>query len=141
MITANYGLNPLLGKYHQSVCGKCFQKVDEGEVYCPACQAKHIIKGVSTRIKELSTEMEQYRTRPPYIHQVPLDFIPGLGPKMLDRLLQAFGTEMTILHKVAVEDLEKVVPKKLASYIDQARKGALSFEVGGGGKYGKVKQS
>ena len=48
---------------------------------------------------------------------------------------------MTILHKVAVEDLEKVVPKKLAGYIDQARKGALSFEVGGGGKYGKVKQS
>ena len=108
---------------------------------CPACEAKHIIKGVSTRIKELSTEMEQYRTRPPYIHQVPLDFIPGLGPKMLERLLQAFGTEMTILHKVAVEDLEKVVPRKLAGYIDQARKGALSFEVGGGGKYGKVKQS
>ena len=83
MITANYGLNPLLGKYHQTVCGDCSQKVDEGEVFCPACHAKHIIKGVSTRIKELSTEMEQYRTRPPYIHQVPLDFIPGLGPKML----------------------------------------------------------
>ena len=140
-ITANYGLNPLLGKYHQTVCGECFQKVDEGDRICPACHSKHIIKGVSTRIKELSTEMEQYRTRPPYIHQVPLDFIPGLGPKMLERLLQAFGTEMTILHKVAVEDLEKVVPTKLAGYIDQARKGALSFEVGGGGKYGKVKQS
>ena len=140
-ITANYGLNPLLGKYHQTVCGKCFQQVDEGEKACPTCHAKHIIKGVSTRIKELSIEVEQYRTRPPYIHQVPLDFIPGLGPKMLERLLQAFGTEMTILHKVAVEDLEKVVPRKLAGYIDQARKGALSFEVGGGGKYGKVKQS
>ena len=140
-ITANYGLNPLLGKYHQSVCGKCLHQVDEGEKDCPACHSQHIIKGVSTRIKELSIEVEQYRTRPPYIHQVPLDFIPGLGPKMLERLLQAFGTEMTILHKVAVEDLEKVVPKKLAGYIDQARKGALSFEVGGGGKYGKVKQS
>ena len=32
MITANYGLNPLLGKYHQTVCGKCFQKVDEGQM-------------------------------------------------------------------------------------------------------------
>ena len=141
MITANYGLNPLLGKYHQTVCGDCSQNVPDGQLFCPACHSKHIIKGVSTRIKELSTKMEQYRLRPPYIHQVPLDFIPGLGPKMLERLLLAFGTEMTILHKVAVEELEEVVPKKIAHYIDQARKGVLSFEVGGGGKYGKIKQS
>lgn len=140
-VTANYGLNPLLGKYHQTVCAECLQKVDEGDHICPACHSKHIIKGVSTRIKELSAEMELYRTRPPYIHQVPLDFIPGLGPKMLERLLHAFGTEMAILHKVSVEELEKVVPNKLADYIDQARRGALSFEVGGGGKYGKIKKS
>lgn len=140
-IIANYGLNPLLGKYHQTVCGECLQKVEEGESTCPRCHSKHIIKGVSTRIKELSSEMKQYQTRPPYVHQVPLDFIPGLGPKMLERLLQAFGTEMAILHQVSVEELEKVVPKKLADYIDQARRGTLSFEVGGGGKYGKIKQS
>lgn len=140
-ITANYGLNPQLGKYHQTVCGKCFEKVNEGQLNCPACRGKHIIKGVLTRIKELSTEMEQYRSRPPYIHQVPLDFIPGLGPKMLERLLQEFGTEMKILHKASFEELEKVVPKNLASYIDEARMGTLSFEVGGGGKYGKIKQS
>lgn len=140
-ITANYGLNPQLGKYHQTVCGKCFTNVAEGQIICPSCHGKHIIKGVSARIKELSTEMEQHRPRPPYIHQVPLDFIPGLGPKMLERLLQTFGTEMDILHKVSVEELEKIVPRKLAFYIDQARIGALSFEVGGGGKYGKVKQS
>ena len=61
---------------------------------------------------------------------------------MLERLLQAFGTEMNILHNVAaVEELEEVVPKKLAHYIDLARIGNLSFEVGGGGKYGKINNS
>ena len=71
---------------------------------------------------------------------MPLDFIPGLGPKTLDRLLQAFGTEMNILHHVAIEELEEIVPKKLAHYIDLARMGNLSFEVGGGGRYGKIVQ-
>lgn len=137
-IVANYGLNPLLGKYHQTVCSKCFQKVDEGEIICPKCHSKHIIKGVATRIKELSVKLEHHRVRPPYIYQVPLDFIPGLGPKMYNRLLEAFGTEMNILHKVAMEELEKVVPLKLAHYIDLARKGELYFEVGGGGRYGKI---
>ena len=139
-ITANYGLNPLLGKYHQTVCGDCYQKVEDGELFCPACNSKHIIKGVSTRIEELSEKIENTRLRPPYIYQVPLDFIPGLGPKTLDRLLQAFGTEMNILHHVAIEELEEVVPKKLAHYIDLARMGNLSFEVGGGGRYGKIVQ-
>lgn len=138
-IVANYGLNPLLGKYHETVCGECYQKVNAGETSCPACHSKQIIKGVSTRIKELSSKFEHHRARPPYIHQVPLDFIPGLGPKSLEKLLQAFGSEMNILHRVAIEELAEVVPEKLAHYIDLARSGNLSFEVGGGGKYGKVK--
>ena len=76
--------------------------------------------------------------RPPYIHQVPLDFIPGLGPKMMERLLQAFGTEMNILHTVTLEQMEQVVPHKIAKLIDLARTGQLSIAVGGGGIYGKV---
>jgi uncharacterized protein (TIGR00375 family) len=139
-ITANYGLNPLLGKYHQTVCGDCYQQVEDGETVCPACNSKHIIKGVSTRIGELSEKLENPRQRPPYIHQVPLDFIPGLGPKTLERLLQTFGTEMNILHHVAIEELEEVVPQKLAHYIDLARTGKLSLEAGGGGRYGKIVQ-
>ena len=139
-IIANYGLNPLLGKYHQTVCGACYQKVDIGALHCPACHSKNIIKGVSTRIKELSVKVEHLRPRPPYIHQVPLDFIPGLGPKLLDRLLQSFGTEMKILHEVSMEELTEVVPQKLARYIDLARAGNLSFEIGGGGRFGKIKQ-
>lgn len=142
-VAANYGLNPLLGKYYQSVCGDCLHQVQENGEHCLECGSRNVIKGVSTRIKELSVNMpgEKRRTRPSYIHQVPLDFIPGLGPRTMEKLLQVFETEMNILHDVTFEQLKEVVPEKLAHYIDAARKGKLAFEVGGGGKYGKIKKN
>ena len=56
-----------------------------------------------------------------------LDFIPGLGPKSMEKLLVAFGTEMNILHEVTLEQLMEIVPEKLAVYIDSARKGDAFF--------------
>lgn len=137
-IAANYGLNPLLGKYYQTVCASCGVQVEESATKCPACNRHNLIKGVAARIKELSDSEQPPRVRPPYIHQVPLDFIPGIGPKTFERLLHVFGTEMNILHRTTIEELTEVVPLKLARMIDLARKGELSFTVGGGGKYGKV---
>lgn len=138
MILANYGLNPLLGKYYQTVCAKCGWQIEDREASCPHCGGSKFIKGVSTRIQELSKKGLHPINRPPYIHQVPLDFIPGLGPKTFERLLQAFGSEMAILHDITKEQLAAVVPEKLAMMIDKARKGELSIIHGGGGKYGKV---
>ncbi|WP_433596597.1 endonuclease Q family protein [Lysinibacillus xylanilyticus] len=137
-VIANYGLNPLLGKYHQTVCAKCGEQLSNSATICTNCESTQIIKGVATRIKELSEQVTDKRSRPPYIHQVPLDFIPGLGPKMMERLVQAFGTEMNILHRVTLEQLEQIVPPKIAKMIDLARTGQLAIEVGGGGIYGKV---
>ena len=138
MITANYGLNPLLGKYYQTVCAICSEQKKEKSVRCEVCGSERFIKGVSIRIKELSEAEVDVRIRPPYIHQVPLDFIPGLGPRTMDRLLQAFGTEMAILHTVTIDQLDQVVPRKIATMIGLARTGQLAIEVGGGGVYGKV---
>ena len=45
---------------------------------------------------------------------------------------------MTILNKVSKDDLEAVVGLKLADVIDEARKGKLHIQAGGGGVYGKV---
>ncbi len=137
-ILANYGLNPLLGKYYQTVCAKCGLQIPDEEASCPHCGGGTFIKGVSTRIRELSDEGLPAVKRPPYIHQVPLDFIPGLGPKTFERLLQTFGTEMAILHKATREQIAEIVPEKLALLIDKARKGEISINHGGGGKYGKV---
>lgn len=139
-ILANYGLNPLLGKYHETVCASCSGQVMQGVSECPQCQSSTFIKGVSSRIQELSDRDIAPVLRPPYYHQVPLDFIPGLGLRMLERLLLAFNTEMNILHDVSKEQLMEVVPEKIAILIDKARKGDLSIIHGGGGTYGKVKQ-
>lgn len=57
---------------------------------------------------------------------------------MMERLIEAFGTEMNILHVVTLNQLEQVVPHKIAHLIDLARTGQLAIEVGGGGIYGKI---
>ncbi|MDP4083792.1 MAG: endonuclease Q family protein [Bacillota bacterium] len=137
-IVANYGLDPLLGKYHRTVCAHCLNHVDQEDGICSHCGKEKIIKGVADRILELKTAEKGRTGRPPYIHQVPLEFIPGLGPKMLDRLLQHFGTEMAILHEVPYESMKEVVPEKIVDLIMKAREGKINLFAGGGGRYGKI---
>lgn len=137
-VIANYGLDPLLGKYHQTVCAKCLSPASFDMTECTNCGHKKFIKGVAERIRELKTDAKGPSNRPPYIHQVPLQFLPGLGPKMLEKLLHHFGTEMAILHHVPIDALSEVIPKNIANLIDRARMGTLKFDAGGGGKYGKI---
>ncbi|MCT8138790.1 TIGR00375 family protein [Anaerobacillus sp. CMMVII] len=141
-IESNFGLNPLLGKYYQTTCERCFEPVTEGEFQaCQNCGHGQFTKGVAVRIKELANQGNAIpkRKRPPYIHQIPLQFIPTLGPKTLEKLRQHFEHEMNIIHNATKEQLEMVVSKKIADYILKARAGELTFKTGGGGKYGKVK--
>jgi len=138
-ILANYGLDPLLGKYHRTVCASCLIPVPEGEA-CVECGKSKLIKGVADRISELKSVNHKQTTRPPYVHQVPLEFIPGLGPKLLEKLLNHFGTEMAVLHEVPYSALKEVVPVKIADLIVKARSGELKVHAGGGGKYGKIVQ-
>lgn len=76
--------------------------------------------------------------RPPYIYQIPLNFIPGVGGKTIEKLLDNFETEMNILHKLSEDDIEAVVGEKVAKHIVNARAGNMKVESGGGGNYGKV---
>ncbi len=135
---ANYGLDPLLGKYHKTVCAHCLTYVGREAKNCIHCGGEKIIKGVADRILELKTADKGPDCRPPYVHQVPLEFIPGLGPKLLDRLLQHFGTEMAILHEVPYDAMKDVIPEKMAGLIIKAREGKIDLSAGGGGKYGKI---
>lgn len=137
-IIANYGLDPFLGKYHQTACANCTHPIRPVDEKCPECGEGKFTKGVAERIKELGSPVETRRKRPPYIHQVPLEFIPGLGPKMRSKLLDHFGTEMAILHDVPFESLAEVVPLNIAELIRKARQGEILLHAGGGGKYGKI---
>ena len=76
--------------------------------------------------------------RPPYIYQIPLTFMPGLGNKTIDKLLNNFDTEMNILHKLSKDDIEAVVGEKIANIVIAAREGNVKIQSGGGGVYGKL---
>ncbi|MBS4203006.1 endonuclease Q family protein [Lederbergia citrea] len=134
-IMENYGLNPYLGKYYRTTCAICFEP-QRGSV-CANCGSNKFTKGVSERIEELASK-ENAPTRPPYVHQVPLEFLPGLGTKTMEKLYDHFGSEMNILHRVSVEELKTAVKEDLAKLIIKARSGELQLELGGGGRYGKV---
>ncbi|WP_058303771.1 endonuclease Q family protein [Gorillibacterium timonense] len=142
-ITANYGLNPRLGKYHRTYCEACSRIVDEPRQaadQCLYCGSRRIVRGVMDRIEEIADRATSLHaaSRPPYIHQVPLEFIPGLGPKLLEKLLARFGTEMSILHRAAAGELAEVAGTRIADAIVASREGRLAVDAGGGGRYGRV---
>ena len=141
-VLCNYGLDPKLGKYHRTFCDSCNQVIETKEpvAVCPFCGSDKVTFGVFDRI-ELIKDKEESKSpanRPPYVYQVPLTFIPGVGNKTIDRLLDSFGTEMTILHKLSKDDIEAVVGEKVANEIIASREGKMKIQAGGGGVYGKV---
>jgi uncharacterized protein (TIGR00375 family) len=143
-VAANYGLDPRLGKYHRTYCLTCDRRL-AGEppvLECPVNPDHRLVLGVLDRIRyyrELQRNLQPVdRERPPYFHQIPLQFVPGLGKRAMEKLLAAFDTEMGVLHRATEADLAEVVGPKLARLVAAAREGALAIEEGGGGVYGRV---
>jgi uncharacterized protein (TIGR00375 family) len=141
-VLANYGLDPRLGKYHRTYCLKCERIVAAPPpmLACDLCGGDKVVRGVLDRIVQIQDWPEPRRPehRPPYVHQVPLRFMPGIGPVMLGRLLNRFRSEMSILHRAEPDELAAVVGKRLASRIAAARDGTLPLQAGGGGRYGRA---
>ena len=141
-IVANYGLDPKLGKYHRTYCDDCEKSIETKEPVetCPYCGGKNVTFGVFDRIELIKDKQDTRipKNRPPYIYQIPLGFIPGVGGKTIEKLLDTFETEMNILHKLSKDDIEMVVGEKVANNIENARKGNCMVKSGGGGNYGKV---
>lgn len=142
-IIANYGMDPKLGKYHRTYCEICGKNI-EGEApvaLCDTCDSKNITMGVFDRIETIKDKKETKspEKRPEYVYQIPLTFIPGIGKKSIEKLLDAFGTEMNIIHKLSKDDIEAVVGEKVANNIVAARDGKMKIQEGGGGIYGQIK--
>ena len=136
-IVANYGLDPKLGKYHRTYCEKCEKNIkgDAPVTLCPDCDSKNITMGVFDRIEVIKDKQKSVSPdfRPNYIYQTPLSFIPGLGGKTIEKLLNVFETEMNILHKISKDDIESIVGEKIANNIMLAREGKLMVQEGGRG--------
>ena len=141
-VICNYGLDPKLGKYHRTFCDNCNQVIQTAHPVesCPYCGSKKVTFGVFDRIELIKDKKESKspEIRPPYIYQIPLSFVPGVGGKTIEKLLENFGTEMTILHKLSYDDIEAVCGSRVAQTICAAREGKMNIASGGGGNYGKI---
>lgn len=144
-VKANYGLDPRLGKYHRRFCPACGWTSDPdggpqapGQA-CPDCGRTRMVGGVYDRVLELAHE-HPGRERPPYVHQIPLRYLPGVGRAGVEKLLAAFGSEFAVLHQVSREDLARVVGSEVVRRIIAARAGTAELEIrpGAGGRYGQL---
>lgn len=133
-LLANYGLDPRLGKYHETACIKCGKPLEQ-KMRCDC--GGYAIRGVRPRCEELGG-LFPGRKRPPYIKQIPLEFLPGIGRKTISKLLEV-GTELEILNKTPIEEIKRATNEKIAGVIKDARDGHLTITAGGAGYYGKVR--
>lgn len=143
-ILGNFGLDPRLGKYHRSFCASCnlVATLPPPVLSCERCGRSEdgFVKGVLDRIAEIQDYPEPRHPpfRPPYRYQIPLEFVPGLSPMLLDRLIAHFGSEMAVLHTASSEELRRAAGRETAEAIILARDGKLELFCGGGGRYGRV---
>ena len=145
LVVGNFGFDPKLGKYHRTYCEECQHTVKEAPpvAACTECGLKvdgrTVVMGVLDRIYEIKDHDESRKPehRPEYIYQIPLQNLPGIGPKTMDKLLKNH-TEMEILHFKNYNDLAELVGSQIAEMIVLAREGKLEVSAGGGGHYGRV---
>ena len=145
-LVANYGLLPEVGKYHRTYCLTCAEIVREEPpvLVCPRCGQDKIVMGVLDRLALIADRIltsipdAAIPSASKYRYQVPLRQLPGVGPKMIRKLLDGFGTEMAILHEVPLADLRRVAGEKISRLIEYSRQGTLQVLAGGGGIFGKV---
>lgn len=151
-ILENYGINPRMGKYHETGCIKCYKLYDikdaqNNNMKC-SCGGQ-IKKGVKSRIDELSTlaEGKHPKNRPHYQYVLSLAELlstvhdKGVTTKYVqtryNQLIEEFSNEIDVLINIPVEKIA-IIDKKLASIIQAYRTNNLDVIPGRGGQYGTV---
>ncbi len=132
---------------------------------CPVC-GKVLTEGVLYRVQQLAdsypttTLEEKYnqgglkwytdstRHQPPYVKLVPLLEIVAESQHstvfsqktigLYDTLVNAFGSELEILLKSDITEIQKIGGEKVAEGIAKVRHGDISIDPGYDGEYGKV---
>ena len=138
-IVCNNGMYSRLGKYNKTYCDmcECVSEIEDGK--CKKCGSKKIVKGVEDRVLEIADgESISPKNRPEYMYKIPLEYIPKLGKKTKEKMLELYGTEMNILNKVSIKNIEENFGKQISKNIEIARNGNITIKNGGGGIYGKL---
>lgn len=133
------------GKYHRTFCDNCKKNSEIKNGLCKNCKSKKIVKGVYDRVLEIKDREDIYDKKnektkeweklpkfvkekiDKYIYQISLEYIPSIGNKTLNRLLEYFGNEMNILHKIPIDNIEMEFGEKIAKSIENIREGNISI--------------
>lgn len=148
-------VEPSYGKYHIDGHRNCnvFMEPSESAKHdkiCPVCKTKMTI-GVLNRVEELADRPEGFKleNRPGYKSLLPLTEIIAAvhginqlaSQKVWDRynkLIERFGSEMSVLTEIERRHLDEVVDKKLSDAIVNLREGKIEIQAGYDGVYGKA---
>ena len=128
-IVCNNGMYSRLGKYNKTYCDmcECVSEIEDGK--CKKCGSKKIVKGVEDRVLEIADGKSiSPKNRPEYMYKIPLEYIPKLGKKTKEKMLELYGTEMNILNKVSIKNIEENFGKQIAKNIEIARNGNITIE-------------
>ncbi|MGY5871379.1 MAG: endonuclease Q family protein [Candidatus Thorarchaeota archaeon] len=141
-------LNIYINCKNDSDAQKLLVDISKRTVKCPA-DGKLLRLGVRDRAAVIGVgESKAPKHRPPYLRIAPLlDIITSaIGVKssssktairLYDKLREHLGTETTIL-TVSPVNVIKQINERVAHMIKLYRDGTASYEIGGGGRYGKL---
>jgi uncharacterized protein (TIGR00375 family) len=141
-------------------------EIREKGINCPVCK-KRLTEGVLLRVQQLGDDKllaravekkntqnlkwytDNLKKQPPYVKLVPLVEIiaEGLGvtqasqkvPEMHDKLIAGCGSELNILLKTDLEEIENIAGDKIAKGLSKVREGNIVINPGFDGEFGKVK--
>lgn len=141
---------PQVIKKEGNICPKCHKKLTEGVLY-----RMHQIADLNTQAPLQHTDeygVKWYQDptgfHPPFVKLVPLLEIVaqslGVGvvsqkaQKLLEKLLGEIGSEINILMKATLAEIEKAGGEKIAEGVGKVRGEEISILPGFDGEYGKV---
>lgn len=141
------------------------QTKQDGNI-CPVCH-RLLTVGVMHRVEELAKSakfpdevsksnpngirwiIDENKKHPPFVKLVPLNEIIAESlystvssqkvKDLFDQLCQKFGSELNVLLKTSIQDLEKEAGPRVAEGVDKVRRGNIVILPGFDGQYGIVK--
>ena len=146
---------PEEGKYHLDGHRKCDVRMWPTETIrknkiCPQC-GKAVTCGVLHRVEELADRPEDFHPedKTPYYNQIPLKevlaeiFDVGPATKRVARsyqaLLERYGSELSILRRVPIVDLNRSGIPMLGTAINRIRQNRIDISPGYDGDFGQIK--
>lgn len=141
---------PEEGKYHYDGhrnCGVCLHPEETVKIgrLCPVCR-RPLTVGVLHRVEELADRKKPAKEE--YASIIPLQEIigevlgKGVNTLAVDRkyfaLLEALGSELTILMDTPIEDINRVGGEGLGGAVARVRSGDVHISPGFDGEYGKI---